>query len=87
MSFKQFNEVIGIIGAICFAICGLPLAIQVVQQGHANGVSGIFLLLWLIGEIFTLFYVYNKHRVDLILILNYVLNLAFIAVIVYYKFW
>jgi len=83
-SKTRFNTFIGVIGATCLALCGLPQAIQAIQQGHAEGVSPLFISLWGIGEILTIIYVYNRHRMDLILMANYTLNLAFIGIIAYY---
>lgn len=82
------NEIInylGWIGGIMFALCALPQVIQCFKQKHAEGVSLIFLLLWLFGEIFTLIYVLFNHGLDLPLIVNYILNIIFIVIIIYYK--
>lgn len=75
---------IGWIGSICFAICGLPQAIASWQQGHSDGISWLFLGLWFTGEVLTLIYVMPKRQWPLIF--NYVCNLVFIAIVMYYKF-
>lgn len=77
-------ELIGWIGGFCFAFCGLPAAIQVFRQKHARGYSRAFIGLWLAGEILTMIYVYGTKGWDGPLFLNYILNLVFICVIVYY---
>ncbi len=77
-------KVSGWIGAACFALCGLPQAIQVVGQGHADGVNSWFIGLWFAGEIFSIFYVYFTHGLDKPLFANYTLNLVFISIILYY---
>ena len=77
-------ELIGWLGGIAFALCGLPAAIQVYKQKHAEGYSKAFIGLWLIGEILTMAYVYLSKGFDGPLFLNYILNLVFISVIVYY---
>jgi len=78
-------KVIGTIGAICFAICALPVAIQSVTDGHSNGQPWSFLLLWLIGELFTFYYVFRRHGVDIPLFFNYTLNIVFISIVIYFK--
>ena len=71
------------IGSILLAICGLPLAWRSYKDGHSHGVDFLFLIVWGLGEIFTLSYVLYKW--DLPLILNYSLNLIFIGIVFYYK--
>lgn len=76
-------EIIGWIGSVLFAICGLPQAIQSYNEGHSDGLNWLFILPWLFGELFTLIYIIPKG--DMPLIFNYVLNLIFLLVILYYK--
>ena len=76
-------EIIGWIGSVLFAICGLPQAIQSYNEGHSDGLNWFFILPWLFGELFTLVYIFPKG--DMPLIFNYVLNLIFLLVILYYK--
>lgn len=78
-----FNS-LGWIGALAFAFCALPQAIQCWKQGHAYGVNPTFLTLWIIGEITTLAYVIGDMGFKWPLIVNYVMNLTFIGVIGYF---
>ena len=78
-------ELIGWTGAILFAICGLPQAIQCAREGHARGLNWFFLLAWFWGEILTIIYVWPKA--DYPLLFNYFLNLVFLLVIIRYKIW
>ena len=81
---NYFNvEIFGWIAAVCFSLCALPQAVKCFQEKHAHGVSWGLLILWAVGEIFALLYVLPKK--DTPLILNYVNNLIFLAVILYYK--
>lgn len=73
----------GLIGSICLAICGVPQAYMSYKQGHSEGISLGFLLLWTIGEIFTIIYIIPKA--DLPLLLNYSFNLIFLSVIWRYR--
>lgn len=76
-------ELIGYIGSICLAICGLPQCVLSIKNGHSNGISLGFLLLWSLGELFTLFYIIPKA--DVPLLLNYSANLVLLAVIWKYR--
>ena len=76
---------IGWMGAILFAICGLPQAIQCAREGHAKGLNWFFLLAWFWGEVLTIIYVWPKA--DYPLLFNYFLNLLFLVVILRYKIW
>lgn len=78
-------ETIGWIGSICFAICGLPLAIQCYKDKHASGVNNAFLALWFTGEVCTL--IYSLHLQKYPLILNYTGNLILLLIVIYYKFY
>jgi uncharacterized protein with PQ loop repeat len=78
-------ELIGWIGAIAFALCGLPQAILSYKQGHAMGISWGFLGLWYVGEICTLIYIMPTQQWPLIF--NYVMNLLFVTVVLRYKIW
>ena len=86
MIFLKHNliKLIGWLGAMCFALCGLPQAMQVLSQGHASGVNPYFIGLWFGGEIFTMIYVYFTRGFDKPLFFNYTLNLVFISIILYY---
>lgn len=76
-------EMLGWLGSICLAICGIPQAWQSFKDKHSHGISWGFVLLWAFGEIFALAYVYDK--LDLPLLLNYTTNILILAVILYYK--
>lgn len=79
------TELIGWIGGILFAVCGLPQAIQSFKQGHSLGLSSLFLAMWTSGEVLTLVYVLLKHGLDWPLVFNYGMNLLFLTVIIYFK--
>lgn len=76
-------EILGWLGSICLAICGIPQAWQSYRDKHSEGISWGFILLWTFGEVFALAYVYDK--LDLPLLLNYATNILILAVILYYK--
>jgi len=76
-------EVIGWLGAFFFAICAVPQTIQCIREGHSDGLSWLFLIFWLLGEIFMTIYVWPTG--DLPLLSNYIVNLILTSVIFYYK--
>ncbi len=76
-------EILGWLGSICLAICGLPQAWQSYKDKNSEGISWGFILLWAFGEVFALAYVYDK--LDLPLLLNYATNILILGVILYYK--
>jgi uncharacterized protein with PQ loop repeat len=78
-------EILGWLGSICLAICGIPQAWQSFKDKHSHGISWGFVLLWAFGEIFALAYVYDK--LDLPLLLNYATNILILAVILFYKIY
>lgn len=75
--------ILGWMGSICLAICGVPQAWMSYKDKHSHGISWAFLLLWAFGELFALGYVYNK--LDAPLLLNYSINILIVGLILYYK--
>jgi uncharacterized protein with PQ loop repeat len=78
-------ESIGWIGAFFFSICAIPQAWQSFKEKHSNGLSVMFLVYWLLGEVFMLTYVMLQPELDLPLFVNYVVNLLLTSVIAWYK--
>lgn len=76
-------ELIGWIGSILLAFCGLPQAYHCIKTGNANGLNWGFIAMWLGGELFTIAYVIPK--MDWPLIFNYSANIVFIGIMVRYK--
>lgn len=60
------------------------MAYQSYKQKHSNGISNLFLALWLAGEILAAIYVYPKQ--DYPLLFNYGLNIICLVVVIRYKF-
>lgn len=76
-------EVIGWVGGLMLAICGAPQAWVSYKQKHSEGISWSFIMLWLLGEIFTLAYIWPSSQWPLIF--NYSSNIAFLLIITWYK--
>lgn len=77
-------EWLGWLGSMLFAFCGLPQAIHAFRHKHADGMTWSFLMMWLWGEVFTLIYISSKQDV-VPLLANYILNVLFLLVILWYK--
>ena len=72
--------------SILLSLCGAPQAYLCYKQGHARGVSHLFLGMWFWGEVLLQVYVLLKHGLDLPLLVNYWVNLFFILIIMKYKY-
>lgn len=83
VSGMDIFELLGWMGSICLAICGLPQAWQSFKEKNSDGISWGFLLLWAFGELFALAYVYPKS--DIPLLLNYFVNMLIVSIILFYK--
>lgn len=76
-------EIIGWIGSILLAFCGLPQAIESYKTKSSEGLTWGLLLMWFWGEIFTIIYIIPKWHWPLIF--NYTANIIFLVIIIYYK--
>jgi uncharacterized protein with PQ loop repeat len=76
-------EIFGWVGSFCLIICGLPQMIKTIKLKKVEGFSFLFLLLWFLGEFFSLFYVIQKTG-KLPLIFNYVINLIVTIILISY---
>lgn len=76
-------EVIGYIGGILLAVCGVPELIRTVKNKVCNLGWG-FILLWFFGELFMFWYILDKPF-DGPLFFNYLLNLLMVGIMLYYK--
>lgn len=79
--------IFGWIGALCVGVCGIPQVIQCIRQGHAEGLSLWFLILWLIGEVGLMAASLLEFGWVGWLMVNYLLNLTCLTVIFRYRFW
>lgn len=77
-------ELIGWIGSSLLALCAIPLAWECFKQKHANGISNMFIAMWMLGELLTFAYILPKQ--DYPLLLNYSLNIICLLVVIRYKF-
>ena len=85
-----YNEIIGWIGSIFFAICALPQAIHTFRTKKSDDLSEMFLWLWFWGEVFTLSYIlysdFVKGTYHFPLYFNYIFNLFLLFYLIYAKY-
>jgi hypothetical protein len=81
------GELLGWAGAICFAVCAAPQAVQSWRQGHSAGMSNMFLILWGLGEIFYTAATLLSFGPVFWLLFNYVMNFLCLLVICRYRWW
>ncbi len=81
------SALLGWIGSIGFALCGLPQVMQCIRQGHARGLSPWFLGLWLLGEICYVTAVLLEFGWVAWMMTNYVMNILWIVVMFRYLVW
>ena len=79
-------EGLGYVASITLAFCALPQVIYSMRVKNAYGVDSLFLALWAGGEVLMVAYVFLRHGMsDIPLLANYLMNLLFLGVIIYYK--
>jgi uncharacterized protein with PQ loop repeat len=76
---------IGWIGSICLACCGVPQAVKCIKLGGCRDTSLLFLLLWLIGEVLYIVAVIQEFGYVLWQLSNYAVNIICVSVILYYR--
>lgn len=83
------HNIIGWIGAVLFATCAIPQAVQTWKTKKADDLSWLFLLFWLFGEFFTFAYVIIDDILLQIthfpLYINYTFNIIIIFYLIYAK--
>jgi uncharacterized protein with PQ loop repeat len=87
---EVINEYIGWIGSVFFAICALPQVIKTYKTKRVDDISALFLWLWFLGEVFTLWYIVYD---DIItgtthwpLIFNYLFNIFMLFYLIWAKY-
>jgi len=74
-------ELIGIIGAIAYTVCNVPLVLRARRTGDTSGLPWAFLHLWSLGNVSFLINSIAYQNVPLIV--DYTLN-GFILAYIYY---
>jgi hypothetical protein len=76
--------ILATIGSLLLALCGLPEAIKALVEQRCT-LGWPMLLMWFIGEIFLI--IFAVQTAQYVLLLNYVANVVFLVVMIYYKIW
>jgi uncharacterized protein with PQ loop repeat len=76
-------ELFGVIGSVAFATCAIPQVVDCYRKRSAEGLSWMFLILWAIGELFTIIYIWPNQ--DWILLSNYFFNSLCLVIMIYFK--
>ena len=79
------TNAIGWISNNLLAWCALPAVLDIIEKGTADGYSGVFLAMWLVGEILGVVYMVRQKKVLYPILFNYSVNILLISIIVYYK--
>jgi len=85
----NYLELLGWLGVFLFTVSCIPQVLKCHKDGHAEGLSWSFLVIWLLGEIVTLIYViigdYQTGYWHWPLVVNYVLTGLLVTVMIRYK--
>jgi uncharacterized protein with PQ loop repeat len=76
---------LGWIGSILLACCGIPQALLAFKQKHSDGVSWGMCLMWYIGEWCVLIYMFRSANWPLIF--NFIMNIVTISIVIWYKIY
>ncbi len=76
-------EIIGIVGAVCFALCGIPQVYKCYKDKSAQDISWAFLYLWAMGAVCS--FVYAASMQSYALMLNFGCSVICSAIISVYK--
>jgi len=84
------NEIIGWIGNILFAICGIPQVIKTFRSKSVKDLSVWFLWMWFAGELLTFIYIVigdiETNHQHFPLYFNYLVNILMACFLLYAKF-
>ena len=80
-------NLLGWLGSLLFAVCGVPQVVKCVHDGNADGVSFWFLFLWWCGEVLYIASVLMQFGWVGWMMFNYFGNLIMVSIILrYYLF-
>lgn len=86
----MFNETIGWIGNIMFAVCGIPQVIKTYRTKRVKDLSILFLWLWFTGELLTFYYIlagdWETGITHFPLYFNYLANIFMACFLIYAKY-
>lgn len=78
-------QIIGYIGSLAYALCGLPQAVLSIKNGHSQGISRAYALLSLLGSVLSLIYAFPRG--DYVLLLNFGINIIVWSIVLKYSYF
>lgn len=86
----EVHEIVGWLGSIFFAFCGLPQVVHTWKTKKTDDLSELFLWFWFFGEIFTIYYLlYEDTKTGDYhwpLYFNYFLNLIMVVYLLFARY-
>jgi uncharacterized protein with PQ loop repeat len=79
------NEVFAFIGTSLLFLCPLPQTIMCIKNGHANGLSGYGLFMWMFGCLCMFVYLISLPQPSMYVIVNYGVGVCFSVIQLFYK--
>lgn len=79
----MISTTFGWLGSVLLAFCGLPELFVTLKTKQCK-LSWPFLLMWGLGEVFTLIAIVDQ-KMSAFLLLNYSLNMVIIFILIYFK--
>lgn len=87
MSASTLTYVLGLLGGACFAYCGVPTAVQTYRAGKSVGTPVSVAWMISLGSLFMYSYLFRSYGFDLVLTINYAVELASWGTIVRFHYF
>lgn len=81
------TKFLGLLGSVCFGFCGIPASFATLKQGKSVGTPISIAWMIFLGSIFMYSYLYRSYGFDLLLALNYGIEVLSWGLIVYYHYF
>ena len=78
-------QIVGLLGGLCFAYCGVPAAYQAIKQGFTQTPV---IVAWMIciGGVLMYVYLTAQHGIDWVITINYTVEVVSWAIVVFYHY-
>lgn len=77
------RENVGYISTLCLGLCSFPLFWKTIRQRHCKNYPALFIVLWFVGDLTGLYYIYPLGEVPLYL--NYGVNTIMAGTMLIFK--
>lgn len=82
----MFTKLLGILGGLFFAYCGVPTAYATIKTGKSIGTPVSVAWMIVLGSILMYVYLYRSYGFDAILTFNYLVEAGSWGVVVFYHY-